>query len=606
MDRAVEAFENDFARWDLHLPPDAVEARRAGHVQHAGWSVLFNFGGDGRGDYLDYYASPRDVTDDPPGDDWHVRLYESGERISLPTVLEAYMYGRDPTWEELERARRPFAGQPADSPGEVARVDAVAPEHDVGPGVSGSSAELEPNQPDRPDVAPLRETSEPPARRAVPSKDGIDLDLGGLEADASQNYLPIDIGLDIELNLPAPRGANGAAASEPAAPGDRSTANQPSEAVDGLEPAGGLAKAPERVDELEDADAVDPVGDLEPADALDAADALEPIDMPQPVDDPEPLDAAEQALPERFYVAEDSSPLVAARSEVSPLSTLPLLDVESDPDDRPAPITLGVVPEVPETRASEQTAAEPAAPQAIDTGPVEAHEEGTGPGPSIVDGADGATDSGDEKGVSSSVPTWESEFPEAAALTGPIRSRPKVFPRADIVLTADVTAIDGRFDSDSFLPWWHRPGARRVAAALAAVVVVALIAVAATHHRSRPDSEQGGADDPDSAASVAGPASASPNADSADTADSTTSAPSQSVATPSGYSSPSDSTPTPAISTQVEAPPNPMRDAADRGSEEGMARPAGPQSISPIQPSRSLRSRPTSVKSPPGSSPRAQ
>ncbi len=113
MDRAVEAFENDFARWDLHLPPDAVEARRAGHVQHAGWSVLFNFGRDGRGEYLDYYASPRNVTDDPPGDDWHVRLYESGERISLPTVLEAYMYGRDPTWEELERARRPFAGQPS-------------------------------------------------------------------------------------------------------------------------------------------------------------------------------------------------------------------------------------------------------------------------------------------------------------------------------------------------------------------------------------------------------------------------------------------------------------------------------------------------------------
>ena len=101
MDRAVEAFENDFARWDLHLPPDAVEARRAGQIRHAGWSVTFNFGQDAQGDYLDYYASPRDVVEDPPGDYLHVRLYASGERLVLPTVLEAYMYGRDPTWEEL-------------------------------------------------------------------------------------------------------------------------------------------------------------------------------------------------------------------------------------------------------------------------------------------------------------------------------------------------------------------------------------------------------------------------------------------------------------------------------------------------------------------------
>lgn len=109
MRRAVEAFEGDFARWDLHLPIEAVEARRAGQIRHAGWSVRYNFGRDARGEYLDYYASPRDVERDAPTDDWHVRLYDSGERVALPTVLEAYMYGRDPTWEELERTRRKYA-----------------------------------------------------------------------------------------------------------------------------------------------------------------------------------------------------------------------------------------------------------------------------------------------------------------------------------------------------------------------------------------------------------------------------------------------------------------------------------------------------------------
>ncbi len=394
-------------------------------------------------------------------------------------------------------------------------------------------------------------------------------------------------------------------------------ANEPAEAVEAAEsrwPAG-TVEASEGVDELEDTDAVDPVDDLEPADAPDAADALEPIERRNALtirSQSTPREPEEQALPERFYAAEDSSPLVAARSEMSPLSTLPLLDVESDPDDRPAPITLGVVPEVPEvpeTPASEQTAAEPAAPEAIDTSPVDAHDEATRPGPSdeaVADGADGAADSWDEKQVSGSVPTWESEFPEAAALTGPIRSRPKVFPRADIVLTADVAAIDGRFDSDSFLPWWHRPGARRVAAALAAVVVMALIAVAATHHRSRPDLSRAAPttrirrrqsrDLPlgrRTQTLLALPIRRRPRHHSP-------------LRRPAGIAHPLDSTPEPAISTQVEAPANSMRDAADRGSEEGMARPAGPQSISPIQPSASLRSRPTSVKSPPGPSPRGQ
>src|SRR5579862_2110646 len=79
---AVDAFERDFARWGLQLPADATDARRGGQIRQAGWSIRYNFGQDIRGEYLDYYASPRDVQVDPPGDDWHVRLYASGERAS--------------------------------------------------------------------------------------------------------------------------------------------------------------------------------------------------------------------------------------------------------------------------------------------------------------------------------------------------------------------------------------------------------------------------------------------------------------------------------------------------------------------------------------------
>ena len=111
MRKAIEAFEGDFAQWSLHLPEDAIAAKRGGQIREAGWSLRYNFGRDSHGEYLDYYAVGREVVDDPPSDDLHVRIYESGERVALPTVLEAYMYGRDPTWEELERARKKYEDQ---------------------------------------------------------------------------------------------------------------------------------------------------------------------------------------------------------------------------------------------------------------------------------------------------------------------------------------------------------------------------------------------------------------------------------------------------------------------------------------------------------------
>ncbi len=609
MDRAVEAFENDFARWDLHLPADAVATRCAGQIQHAGWSVRFNFGQDAHGDYLDYYASPRDVTEDPPGNDWHVRLYESGERISLPTVLEAYMYGRDPTWEELERARRPFAGQPADSPGDAPPADPAGAEKETAASEpEWPSPDSSPRRPGQAGQHAIRETSEDEAVEAVRPKASADLDPGALEPDAAPSYLPIDIGLDIELNLSALSGPGGSETHDPPSPITHGVApDDPPDTVDRVD-AAELVDAPEPDDGAEAVDATAPLDALEAGDTLEPVDGSEPARIPEPVDEPkpvglpEPIDTRpreEPAPSERFYATEDPTALLPAKAEDSVLKMLPLLDVYGDPDDRPAPITLGLVHEEPDTQPREHAVVETPPVKPIETVPVAAPDEVTGAAVSEAT----ATNSTVNAEAPSSVPTWESEFPEAAALTGPIRSRPKVFPRADLVLTSDVAAIDGSFDSDSFLPWWHRPGARRIAAAIAAVVVVGLIAVAATHHRSHPSTEQGDPDNTDSTASVTAPAPGSTAADSVGNTDSDTTVQSQSSATPIPSISPADSSQAPAPSTQTQTQPTPTSDGADRGSDEGMARPAGPQSISPIVPSASVRSHPTSAKSPPGSFP---
>src|SRR5665213_2301964 len=109
MQKAIQLFQQDFARWGLHVREADAAARRSGAVHESGWHVLYDFGEDSRGECLVYYAALRDATDPTVTDDWHVRLYETGDRVQLPTVLEAYMYARDPTREELARARRKFA-----------------------------------------------------------------------------------------------------------------------------------------------------------------------------------------------------------------------------------------------------------------------------------------------------------------------------------------------------------------------------------------------------------------------------------------------------------------------------------------------------------------
>ena len=96
----------DFARWGIALPPEHVRERRRGKIVASGWAIWYLFGEDERGEYLDYYASHR-MTNDR-----HVRIRESGESESLPTISTFRIVSPDPEEnarleaEYLERNRR--------------------------------------------------------------------------------------------------------------------------------------------------------------------------------------------------------------------------------------------------------------------------------------------------------------------------------------------------------------------------------------------------------------------------------------------------------------------------------------------------------------------
>lgn len=141
MEKAIEAFDQDFAPWGLHLPANDARALQPGILMAEGWSVLYDFGTDAVGPYLDYYASLREGTDPRVLDDWHVRLYASGERQVFPPVLEAYLYSRDPTPDELDRARRPYLDSIASL---ATETPAPALDDEAGGGIPSGSAEPNP------------------------------------------------------------------------------------------------------------------------------------------------------------------------------------------------------------------------------------------------------------------------------------------------------------------------------------------------------------------------------------------------------------------------------------------------------------------------------
>ena len=90
MNNIERAFARDFSHWGITLPPEQVRERRRGKIVAAGWTIWYLFGSNERGEYLDYYASHR-MTNDR-----HVRIYESGQVESLPTISTMRLISRDP------------------------------------------------------------------------------------------------------------------------------------------------------------------------------------------------------------------------------------------------------------------------------------------------------------------------------------------------------------------------------------------------------------------------------------------------------------------------------------------------------------------------------
>ena len=94
MNTAAELFSRDFSHWAIRLPPEDVVNRRRGRIDQEGWTIWYLFGGDDRGEYLDYYAAHR-MTDDR-----HVRIYASGEREELPTIQSFRPCSDDPVEDQ--------------------------------------------------------------------------------------------------------------------------------------------------------------------------------------------------------------------------------------------------------------------------------------------------------------------------------------------------------------------------------------------------------------------------------------------------------------------------------------------------------------------------
>src|SRR5438105_1280990 len=89
--KAIESkFNSEFVHWKIRLPKEDVARRRRGIVTKGGWVILYLFGSDQRGEYLDYYASHR------MSDDRHVRVYANGEVEELPSIRTFREVSLDP------------------------------------------------------------------------------------------------------------------------------------------------------------------------------------------------------------------------------------------------------------------------------------------------------------------------------------------------------------------------------------------------------------------------------------------------------------------------------------------------------------------------------
>lgn len=97
MDKIAEQFNFRFHRWEIELPSDDIVQRNRGKIQKGGWVVWYLFGSDEKGEFLDYFGSHRNCED-------HCRIYESGEKLGLPTPWDVYRVTGDPVADAKEKA----------------------------------------------------------------------------------------------------------------------------------------------------------------------------------------------------------------------------------------------------------------------------------------------------------------------------------------------------------------------------------------------------------------------------------------------------------------------------------------------------------------------
>jgi hypothetical protein len=100
--KAIAAiFRRRFINWQIVLPHADLRLRRRGQVRKAGWQIQYMFGRDERGEYADVYSDHRMAGSD------HFRIYESGEPIELPSLIQNYSFRPELPGDE-ERARAEF------------------------------------------------------------------------------------------------------------------------------------------------------------------------------------------------------------------------------------------------------------------------------------------------------------------------------------------------------------------------------------------------------------------------------------------------------------------------------------------------------------------
>jgi hypothetical protein len=495
MQKAIQLFEHDFARWGLHIPAADVAARTSGMLREAGWHVLYDFGRDNRGEFVNYYAALRDGTDAAVTDDWHVRLYETGDRVPLPTVLEAYMYSRDPTPEELARARRKFTDpQPSSAAPKPPSPPPVTPRRANPQPVIPRPASPRPANP--PAVAATIPRNTQPA---VISQSATAVD----DADASGIDIALELGLDVALAgvAPAPGGdtlaswmltpALGSAPITPpmpAAPEAKPAPSAEAASVEDDSAASGIVFVPEPA----------PARVSDRTTAITADDDVVTISM---IDD-EPADdtaAGEQTVDALFEVAEEPGDASGAATEMEGL------------DHFHAP-----------SRVSS---------------------------PAAVSRAAASDDDG------RSIPPAERRHSPAAAA----------------MLTTDIAAVAGSFE-----PWWYRPMTRRIAMAAAAVIAIIVVATVVTRHSPAASGTSHAPADAPAAPSHVGASPAPTPAAAADQSDAADSSAQRADTAP-------DSLPV------ASAPSSVAPESANPAAEDGIARPAGPQSVPPIRQSGTPR-----------------